>query len=130
MQLKRLFETVGEDIDNGNVKDGLIKIFDFISYANKYFDEKEPWKLAKENIEECNNVLLNCVNIILNVNTLLKPYLPFSCENVEGYLNEKVETWDYTQINSIEISKEIKPLYERYDKSRIEEEKERLKNTI
>lgn len=129
-KLKRLFETVGEDIDNGNVKDGLIKIFDFINYANKYFDEKEPWKLVKENIEECNNVLLNCVNIILNVNTLLKPYLPFSCEKVEGYLNEKVETWDYTQINSIEISKEIKPLYERYDKSRIEEEKERLKNTI
>ena len=127
-KLKRLFETVGEDIDNGNVKDGLIKIFDFIGYANKYFDEKEPWKLAKENIEECNNVLSNCVNIILNVNTLLKPYLPFSCETVEGYLNEKVETWDYTQINSIEISKEIKPLYERYDKSRIEEEKERLKN--
>ena len=129
-KLKRLFETVGEDIDNGNVKDGLIKIIDFIGNANKYFDEKEPWKLAKENIEECNNVLLNCVNIILNVNTLLKPYLPFSCETVEDYLNEKVETWDYTQINSIEISKEIKPLYERYDKSRIEEEKERLKNTI
>ena len=129
-KLKRLFETVGEDIDNGNIKDGLIKIFDFISYANKYFDEKEPWKLAKENVDECNKVLLNCVNIILNINTLLKPYLPFSCETVEGYLNEKVETWDYTQINSIEISKEIKPLYERYDKSRIEEEKERLKNTI
>ena len=129
-KLKRLFETVGEDIDNGNVKDGLIKIFDFIGYANKYFDEKEPWKLAKENIEECNNVLLNCVNIILNVNTLLKPYLPFSCETVEGYLNEKVNNWEYVQINNIEISKEIKPLYERYDKSRIEEEKERLKNTI
>ncbi|MBQ2910544.1 MAG: methionine--tRNA ligase [Bacilli bacterium] len=129
-KLKRLFETVGEDIDNGNVKDGLIKIFDFISYANKYFDEKEPWKLAKENIEECNNVLLNCVNIILNVNTLLKPYLPFSCETVEGYLNEKVNNWEYVQINNVEISKEIKPLYERYDKSRIEEEKERLKNTI
>lgn len=129
-KLKRLFETVGEDIDNGNVKDGLIKIFDFIGYANKYFDEKEPWKLAKENIEECNNVLLNCVNIILNVNTLLKPYLPFSCKTVEGYLNEKVNNWEYVQINNVEISKEIKPLYERYDKSRIEEEKERLKNTI
>lgn len=129
-KLKRLFEIVGEDIDNGNVKDGLIKIFDFISYANKYFDEKEPWKLAKKNVEECNNVLLNCVNIILNVNTLLKPYLPFSCEIVEGYLNEKVNNWEYVQINNIEISKEIKPLYERYDKSRIEEEKERLKNTI
>ena len=128
-KLKRLFETVGEDIDNGNVKEGLIKIFDFISYANKYFDEKEPWKLAKENIEECNNVLLNCVNIILNVNILLKPYLPFSCEKVEEYLNKKTKNWNYTKVNNIEISKEIKPLYERYDKSRINEELNKLKDT-
>ncbi|MBO5121250.1 MAG: methionine--tRNA ligase [Bacilli bacterium] len=129
-KLKRLFETVGEDIDNGNVKEGLIKIFDFISYANKYFDEKEPWKLAKENIDECNKVLLNCVNIILNVNILLKPYLPFSCEKVEEYLNKKTKNWNYTKVNNIEISKEIKPLYERYDKSRIDEEIFRLKNNI
>ena len=128
-KLKRLFETVGEDIDNGNVKEGLIKIFDFINYANKYFDEKEPWKLAKENIEECNNVLLNCVNIILNVNILLKPYLPFSCEKVEEYLNKKTKNWNYTKANNIEISKEIKPLYERYDKSRINEELNKLKDT-
>lgn len=129
-KLQRLFETVGEDIDNGNVKEGLIKIFDFISYANKYFDEKEPWKLAKENKEECNKVLLNCVNIILNVNTLLKPYLPFSSETVEGYLNEKVTEWKYKQVQEIKISSDIKPLYERYDKSRIDEEISRLKSNV
>ena len=129
-KLQRLFETVGEDIDNGNVKEGLIKIFDFISYANKYFDEKEPWKLAKENIEECNKVLLNCVNIILNVNTLLKPYLPNSSEQVEKYLNENVDSWNYKSITKIKISSEIKPLYERYDKSRIEEEVNNLKKRI
>lgn len=127
-KLKRLFETVGEDIDNGNVKEGLIKIFDFISYANKYFDEKEPWKLAKENTKECNKVLLNCVNIILNINTLLKPYLPNSSEQVEKYLNENTDNWNYKSIKEIKISSEVKPLYERYDKSRIDEEINRLKD--
>ena len=105
-----------------------LKIFDFISYANKYFDEKEPWKLAKENIEECNKVLLNCVNIILNVNTLLKPYLPNSSEQVEKYLNENIDNWNYKSIKEIKISSEVKPLYERYDKSRIDEEINRLKD--
>ena len=127
-KLKKLFELVGEDIDNGNIKEGLIKVFDFISYANKYFDEKEPWKLAKENIEACNEVLLNCVNIILNVNTLLKPYLPTSCEKVEDYLNEKVTAWEYKEVKEIKIKPDIKPLYERYDKSRIDEEVSRLQN--
>lgn len=126
-KLKNLFEEVGNDIDNGDVKEGIRKIFDFISFANKYFDEKQPWILAKNDIDECNNVLYSCVNIIFNVNNLLKPYLPFSAEIVEEYLNTKKTEWEYQTIRNVSICKEIKPLYERYDKSIIEEEKELLK---
>jgi len=126
-KLKVLFNEVGANIDNGDVKEGINKIFDFISFANKYFDEKQPWILAKTDIDECNNVLFNCVNIISNVNTLLKPYLPFSCEKVEGFLNTKFSNWEYHIISNISLSKDIKPLYERYDKSIIDEEKAKLK---
>ncbi len=126
-KLKVLFNEVGANIDNGDVKEGINKIFDFISFANKYFDEKQPWILAKTDIDECNNVLFNCVNIISNVNTLLKPYLPFSCEKVKGFLNTKFSNWEYHIISNISLSKDIKPLYERYDKSIIDEEKAKLK---
>ncbi len=126
-KLKVLFNEVGTNIDNGDVKEGINKIFDFISFANKYFDERQPWILAKTDIDECNNVLFNCVNIISNVNTLLKPYLPFSCEKVEGFLNTKFSNWEYHIISNISLSKDIKPLYERYDKSIIDEEKAKLK---
>ena len=126
-KLKVLFEEVGTNIDNGDVKEGINRIFDFISFANKYFDEKQPWILAKTDIEECNNVLFNCINIISNVNTLLKPYLPFSCEKVEKFLNIKISNWEYDTISNISLSKDIKPLYERYDKTRIVEEVENLK---
>ena len=125
-KLKDLFNTVGKDIDDGEVKQGIIEIFDFISYANKYFDEKQPWALAKTDVEACNQVLYNCVNIISNVNTLLKPYLPFSCEKVEDYLNIENSKWEYVPVGDISIKPEIAPLYERYDKKVIEEEVERL----
>ena len=61
-------------------------------------------------------MLHNCLNIILNVNTLLKPYLPFSSEKVEEYLNIKTDKWEYIPIKDVKISKEIEPLYERYEK--------------
>lgn len=41
-KLKVLFSEVGTNIDNGDVKEGINKIFDFISFVNKYFDEKQP----------------------------------------------------------------------------------------
>ena len=126
-KLTNLFDEVGTNIDNGDVKEGFKKIFDFINFANKYFDSKEPWVLAKTNIDECGEVLFNCVNIIYNINTLLKPYLPFSCDKVDNYLNISNCSWCYKPISSISISADIKPLYERYDKTIIDEEKSILK---
>lgn len=121
-KLKDLFPKVGKLIEDGDIKSGINLIFDFISYSNKYFDEKQPWILVKDNKEECNNVLYNCCNIIYNINNLLKPYLPFTCEQVEKYLNIKNNKWEYNQIQNIEVSTSIEPLYERYDKNVIQEE--------
>ena len=117
-----LYKARGECIKKGNVKEGLEKIFDFISYSNKYFDAKEPWILAKNDVSKCEEVLYNCVNIIVNVNTILKPYLPNSSEIVESYLSYKNNKWEYTELEQVSVLNDIKPLYIRYDKKVIEEE--------
>lgn len=125
-KLKELYKNVGEHIEKANVKEGINEIFDFISYANKYFDEKAPWILAKENKQKCNDVLFNCCNIIYNVNTLLKPYLPFTCDKVDEYLRISNSNWGYKSIDKVDISNDINPLYERYDKKIIDEEISKL----
>ena len=121
-KLEDLYVEVAKSIEKGNSKEGLEKIFDFISYSNKYFDINEPWKLAKEDINKCNEVLFNCLNIIFNVNTLLEPYLPFSFDIVSDYLNQSNLSWEYKKVNAIKIKEDITPLYTRYDKKLIEEE--------
>ena len=125
-KLKELYDVVGNDIDNGDTKDGLSKIFDFINYSNKYFDENEPWKLAKEDTNKCEDILYNCCNIILNINNLLKPYFIETTKSVENYLNASINEWYYKRLNFVNLSKEINPLFIRYDKSKIEEEKSKL----
>lgn len=122
-RLKELYETVGKDIDDGEVKTAINSIFEFISFANKYFDEREPWTLAKIDPSACERVLYNCCNIIYNVNNLLKPYLIESTPKVEKYLNKSINTWEYTRLDSVSLSKEIEALFVRYDKSLIDEEK-------
>ena len=126
-RLKELYDIVENDIDNGDTKDGLSKIFDFINYSNKYFDENEPWKLAKEDITKCEDILYNCCNIIFNVNNLLKPYLFETTKKVEKYLNSNIDSWNYQKLDGVQLSKEIEPLFIRYDKTKIEEERDLLK---
>ena len=127
-KLKDLYEIVGNDINNGNTKEGLSKIFDFINYSNKYFDESKPWILAKEDTNKCEEILYNCCNIIFNINNLLKPYLFETTKKVEEYLNSSIKSWNYERLEKVALSKEIKTLFIRYDKKVIEEEKSKLAN--
>lgn len=117
-----MYKNVGEHIKKVNVKEGINEIFDFINYANKYFDERTPWILVKENKQKCNDVLFNYCNIIYNANTLLKPYLPFTCDKVDEYLKISNNNWEYRHIDKVDILNDIKPLYEKYDKKIIDEE--------
>ena len=122
-KLIKLYDEVGSNIDDGLVKDGLDKIFEFIGSANKYFDEKAPWTLAKEDKIKCEEVLYNCCNIIFNINNLLKPYLIDTTERVEQYLNENNAKWEYHRLEKVNLSSEIEALFIRYDKSIIDKEK-------
>ena len=122
-KLKELYETVGNNIDNGDIKLGIENIFDFISFSNKYFDENEPWNLAKTDIPKCEKILYNCCNIILNINNLLKPYLIESTVKVENYLNKGIKNWNYERLDGVNLEKDIEALFVRYDKSLIDEEK-------
>lgn len=124
--LINLYNIVGKNIDNGNVKEGLRNIIDYVGIANKYFDEKEPWNLFKTEKEECEKVLFNCVNIIFNINNLLKPYLVDTTNKVEDYIKSYNKEWKYKSIEKVDLVENIEPLFIRYDKKLIEEEKQNL----
>lgn len=126
-KLIKLYKNAGNLIDNGDVKEALLLIFDFINFSNKYFDEKKPWNLFKIDRKESNNILFNCTNIIYNINNLLHPFLPYSTVNVDEYLQCSNQKWEYNTIKEVNISKEIKPLFTRYDKNAIDLEKDNLR---
>ena len=122
-KLKELYDSVGKQIDDGFIKLGIENIFEFISFANKYFDENEPWNLAKTDREKAEKVLYNCSNIIYNINNILKPYLIESTTKVEKFLGKSINKWEYNRLDEVNLSKEIEALFVRYDKSLIDEEK-------
>ena len=40
--------------------------------GNKYYDERKPWIQKRENIEEFNNTIYTCTNIIANLSNLIE----------------------------------------------------------
>jgi len=120
-----LYDNAGHLIREAHFKQGLEEIFDFIRLANKYFDDKKPWIQIKERGGSCNNTMATCVHIIANLAQLLHPFLPFSCQKIADMLKLTDLKWEEVEVEEIKL-KDVKPLFERIDVARIEEEVEAL----
>ena len=116
-----IYLSVGQKIEAGQFKDALDTIFDFVRFGNKYFDSKEPWKTRTSNSNDCGNTLYNCVQIIANLSVLLQPFLPFSSEKIFGWLDLN-STWRAQGVHCGYTLPEISILFERIDKSVIDDE--------
>ncbi len=62
--------------------------------GNKYFQEKEPWKLIKEDKDAVQKVLGLCVNIAKILCVISSPVMPSFSANLEKQLKLKKLTWD------------------------------------
>ncbi len=120
-----LYSEIGRKIESGNFKDAIDTLFEFIRYANKYFDTEQPWITRNTDNKACNNTLFNCVQIISNLAILLHPFLPFSSKKVCGWLNVNT-VWEKQFVSSGYTLPEIQILFERIDKSVVEEEVAKL----
>lgn len=105
------------------MKQALEGVFECIRYANKYFDEQQPWKAEEEKRDE---TIATCVFLIVNFAQLLHPFLPHSSEEVRKMLHHSEFTWKV--ITNLPLNVEnVHPLFERIDIRAIAEEGERLR---
>lgn len=121
-----IYPTVGKKIEDGQFKDALDTIFEFVRFGNKYFDANEPWKTRTVNSELCEKVLFNCVQIISNLAVLLNPFIPFSSSKVLKWLRLD-NSWQSNYVPCGYVLPEISILFERLDKSIVETEIQKLR---
>ncbi|MBT2693016.1 methionine--tRNA ligase [Bacillus sp. ISL-55] len=121
-----LYVETGRNIENASFKKALEKVFELVRYANKYFDEQQPWKQVDENPEACKQTLADSIYIIANLANILSPFLPFSSEKVKGMLLITEHSWVPIEVKSIGLN-HVEPLFERLDPDLITHELEELK---
>ena len=124
-QIAALYDRTGGLIERGAFKDALNGLFEFVRWANKYFDTCAPWITRTADEAACKNTLYQCVQIIANLAVLLKPFLPFSSEKICGWLQLKDE-WQLHRINGGVQLPPVQILFERIDKDVIEKEVQKL----
>ena len=73
--------------ENCEFRSAIRGILEFGDYANKYFQQREPWRVIKENKEEAGKIVSTCIHWIRDLCILLKPVIPTICQQLETQLN-------------------------------------------
>lgn len=112
-QIISAYSEVGELIEKLEFRDASRRLMELVEFANKYYDEKEPWKQKKENEEEFNKTIFNCANIIANLANLYEPIIPEACKKIREYLKLEDSKWEPIFIKNEIVLENIEPLFER-----------------
>jgi len=71
---------VAESLDRFHFKEATRRFMNLARFANKYFNDKEPWKTRNSDPGTCATTLNLCAQTIRSLAVLMHPFLPFSSQ--------------------------------------------------
>lgn len=117
------YNIMAELIEKGEFRMSLVKFLEYISAANKYYDESQPWIKVKENISEFNDITYTCTYMIANIANMIKPYMPRTAYKINKMLNLGPKNWGEVEIaGDIKIN-DVELLFNRIDNINLTEQK-------
>ena len=142
-KIRALPDKVAEYIENFEFRDGLQEIMTVTKDANKYFNDKKPWKAVKEDEASARTCLYLSNQLVHTLSIILTPYIPESVQKIREVMSIPTEVVDgFTDFDertpNVEWSKskdflpaghpikKAKPLFNKIEDKIIEEEKEKL----
>ena len=142
-KIRALPDKVAEYIENFEFRDGLQEIMTVTKYANKYFNDKKPWKAVKDDEASARTCLYLSNQLVHALSIILTPYIPESVQKIREVMDVPTEVVDgFTDFDkrtpNVEWSKskdflpaghpikKAKPLFNKIEDKIIEEEKEKL----
>ncbi|MCQ2737606.1 MAG: methionine--tRNA ligase [archaeon] len=127
--IKELPDKVGALIADMKFREGLVEIIKTAKVGNKYFNDQEPWKAVKEDMQKAANCLYLSNQLCHALAILLKPYIPNKADQICEIIGMDVDCgWDDAK-EFLAIGHEInkaKPLFKKIEDETIAKEKEAL----
>lgn len=123
-------ENVGNSISLCKFKEGIRAAMQLAQEANKYIDDKAPWKAIKQDKQAAALSIYGSLSVLSALKTMLYPFLPFSSQNLHRYLGFTGSITDYGwKFNEIVPGTKLEspsPLFTKLDDSIVESEMSKL----
>ncbi|MDZ7331422.1 MAG: methionine--tRNA ligase [candidate division KSB1 bacterium] len=80
-------EDIGNLFENFEVRKAVAAFMDLARFANKYFNDQQPWITVKQQPEKCATTFYVCAQVLKGLAILMEPVLPFSARELWQMLN-------------------------------------------
>jgi methionyl-tRNA synthetase len=121
---------VGNELSQCHFKLALKKAMAIAQEANRYLDDKSPWKVIKEDRQVAADSLYVVLCVISHLRTMLYPFLPFSSQKLHEFLGFKGRVEDYGWQSTVPKPGQkllpADPLFSKLDEELVAEETSRL----
>jgi len=123
-------DTVGGLIHDCRFKEAIKTAMALAQDANRYLEEKSPWKIVKEDRQAAATALYVAIVIIACLKTVFYPFLPFSSQKLHNYLGFEGDVKDFGwKLEAPPPGQKLaspQPLFVKLDEKIIDEETARL----
>ncbi|MEY3386873.1 MAG: hypothetical protein RIR53_1684 [Bacteroidota bacterium] len=85
-------ENVAKNLDDFRFRDAATEAMNVARAANKYFNDKAPWKSIKDDPDDCAATLNVCLQTIRSLSILFAPFLPEASATMQSMLGVPVNT--------------------------------------
>ena len=76
---------IAEKLERAELRDAFRDIFELSSFANKYFQDAEPWRLRKEDPPKAEAVIRDLAFLVRDLAVLIEPYMPAAAAKIASF---------------------------------------------
>jgi methionyl-tRNA synthetase len=80
-------DSIAKHYDNFRFRDAATETMNVVRAANKYFNDKAPWKNVSDNLDDCVETLHVCLCTAERIATLIAPILPATAKRIQRMLS-------------------------------------------
>ena len=89
--VRKYEKSITEKLERADLRDAFREIFELSSYANKTFQEGEPWKMRKDNPPGAENLLHDLCRLVFDLAIMVEPYIPTSAHKIAEFFGKTIE---------------------------------------
>ena len=83
--VNRFENTIAEKLERAEIRDAFRAVFELSSYANKYFQDAEPWRLRNDDPPKAEAVICDLTCLVRDIAVLIEPYMPHSAAKIASF---------------------------------------------